>query len=156
LLSAELGQPEHEFNRVNVVGDDDQLGLLVLYQSGNVVQTELEHLRLLVLLLDLLVHLLLGLLQESGFLLLLGLGGVLLQQFEESLGLVAVHGGVELVQSRGHLRLEILLGAYFETLEQDTLLSLEQDVAGPSHETGHVSFVLHVTSDAEILGFGLE
>ena len=104
LFSAELGQPEHELNGVDVVGNDDQLGLLVFDQSGHVVQTELEHLGLLVLLLGLLVHFLLGLLQKTGLLLLLGLRGVLLQQLEQSLRLVTVHRRVELVQSWWHLK----------------------------------------------------
>lgn len=39
---AELGQPDNHFERLDVVGNDDQLGLLVLDEFGHVVETELE------------------------------------------------------------------------------------------------------------------
>ena len=41
-LSAKSGQPNDEFNWVNVAGNNNQLGFSLLYEFGNVVQTELE------------------------------------------------------------------------------------------------------------------
>ena len=41
-LSAEVGQPDDQLNGVDVVGNDDQLGLLLLDELGDVVESELE------------------------------------------------------------------------------------------------------------------
>jgi hypothetical protein len=105
-LLAKSGKPDNQLDGVNVVGDDDQLGLLLLNEGGNVLQAVLEHGR--------------GRagpggggLTSSG-----GLGGgleadvlggislglVLHQQLEQLGSLVLVQGSVELVQSRGHLQ----------------------------------------------------
>ena len=78
LLPAESGKMDDNLNRVDVVGNDDKLGLVLLNESGDVVQAELE------------VHWLLGLggvllsltLKTKG-LLLVGLGHVLSEQFKE-------------------------------------------------------------------------
>ena len=70
-LAAEGGKPEDELQGVDVVGDDDQLGLLVLDQGCDVVQAVLDRKGLLGA-----VNLLLGLLVLL-LVLLLGLGGTL-------------------------------------------------------------------------------
>jgi hypothetical protein len=41
-LLAEVGEPDDELDGLDVVGDDDQLGLLLLDQLGDVVESELE------------------------------------------------------------------------------------------------------------------
>ena len=92
MLSAEQGHPEHELNGVDVVGDDHQLGLLLLNEGGHVVQTILQHHGFLALLGLLAFGLDLGLIEESGILLGSGLGGVLLEELEETEGLKG--GGV--------------------------------------------------------------
>lgn len=78
LLSAESGQVDDHLDGVDVVGDDDKLGLVLLNEGGHVVETELK------------VHGLvtglgagLGLSLQSGGLLLVGLGDVLREQFKE-------------------------------------------------------------------------
>ena len=79
LLAAESGQVHDELDGVDIVGDHDQLGLVLLNQGGDVVETELE------------VHWLLGLLGvlglslrlESQVLLGAGLRSVLGEQFKE-------------------------------------------------------------------------
>ena len=79
LLSAESGQVNNELNRVDVVGDDNELGLVLLDEVGHVVETELE------------VDGLGGLGRSTGLgrfletllLLLPGLGHVLGKQFKE-------------------------------------------------------------------------
>ena len=43
-LAAQSGQPQDELDGVNIVSDDDQLGLALLNEGGDVAQTELEHL----------------------------------------------------------------------------------------------------------------
>lgn len=84
LLSAESGQMHNELDGINVVGDDDELGLVLFNKGGHVVQAKLE------------VHGLLSLfsgsrggstglslmLESSGFL-LVGLRRVLGEQFKE-------------------------------------------------------------------------
>ena len=45
-LFAELGEPDDELEGLDVVGDDDQLGLFILDQLGDVVETKLDVVRL--------------------------------------------------------------------------------------------------------------
>jgi len=61
------------------VGDNHHFGLLVLDQSGNVVQSEFKHFGLGLVFSGFLIDLVLGLFQKSGFLLLFSLRGVFLQ-----------------------------------------------------------------------------
>ena len=49
LLAAESGKMDNELDGVDVVGNDDELGLVLLNESGNVVKTKLEVHRLLTL-----------------------------------------------------------------------------------------------------------
>ena len=91
---------QDEFDGLDVVGDDDELGLVVLNECGDVVEALLEHERLLgsVLGLVLLEGFSLGLSISgdlglgfgfgllTGLLILLGLGRVLGEQLEELLG----------------------------------------------------------------------
>jgi len=83
-LSAEGWQPQHELNGVNVVGNDDELGLLLLNEGGDVVKTELNDLGLLGVSGGSGTSSGLG--EEALLLGSLGLGGVLLEEGEESLG----------------------------------------------------------------------
>jgi hypothetical protein len=84
LLSAESGQVDDELNGVDVVGDDNELGLVLLNECGDVVETELEVHWLLSLLGSTLIGgTALSLRLESVGLLLAGLGGVLSEQFKE-------------------------------------------------------------------------
>lgn len=78
LLSAESGQMDDELNGVDVVGDDDELGLVLFNEGGDVVETKLEVHGLLSLL-----GLALSLSLEAQSLLLVGLGRVLGKQFKE-------------------------------------------------------------------------
>lgn len=86
-LAAESGEPDNELDGVDVVGDGDELGLLLLNKGGDVVQAELDDsggLRLN----NSLGVLGLGLssLQETSLLLGLALGLVLVEELEESGG----------------------------------------------------------------------
>ena len=54
--------------------------------------------------------------------------------------LVLLNGGRELVDGGGHL----------QSLQQNSLLSLDSDVLRPFDETGEVSLWLNVTSESEV------
>jgi hypothetical protein len=96
-LSAQSWQEDHQFNWDDIVSHDDELGLLVLNQSGYVAETEFDNHWLVSLLLFLLVSLVLGFFLESLSLILLGLWRVFGQEFEQLVGLVLLEGLGELV-----------------------------------------------------------
>jgi len=141
LLPAESGKMDDDLNGVDVVSNDDELGLVLLDESSDVVQAELE------------VHRLLGLgggllsltLKTKG-LLLVGLGLVLGEQLEELGSLVLVESVRELVDLRRHL----------QSLHKDALLTLNTDVARPLDETGQVTLGLDVSSKTEVANLLLE
>ena len=141
LLSAESWEEDHHLEWVNVVSDDNELGLTFLDEGGNVVETELEVDWLLSdesVLLSALSGLSLGL--KSGLLVLGGLWGVLGEELEELGGLVLVNGLGELVKSWWGL----------ESHEEDSLLSLDSNVLWPFDESGKVSLWLDITTDSEV------
>lgn len=86
-LAAESGEPDNELDGVDVVGDGDELGLLLLNKGGDVVQAELDDSGGLRLNNSLgVLGLSLGSLQEASLLLGLALGLVLVEELEESGG----------------------------------------------------------------------
>jgi hypothetical protein len=44
----------------------------------------------------------------------------------------------------------------FESSQKDSLLSLVEDIFGPSDESGHIPLVLNVTSDSKVFGSSFE
>jgi len=147
LLTAESGQVNDELNGVDVVSDDDHLGLVLLDQRGDVVESELDVHGLLTLLGGGLVRGLafsLGL--ESVGLLLGGLGSVLREQFKELGSLVLLEGLRELVDGGGHL----------QSLHKNSLLSLNSNVTRPFDEAGEVTLGLDISSKSEIFSILLE
>jgi hypothetical protein len=137
LVAAEVGEPDNQFDGVDVVGDDDELGLALLDESGHVVETALDVSGLGGV--GLLFVLGLGGLQKTGLLLGSGLGFVLGEQLEERLGLVGSQSVGELVDD----------GRDLQTLEEDSLLALEENVSRPFHESGHIALRLNVSADLE-------
>lgn len=133
-LAAQSGEVDNELNGVDIVGNDDERSLLGLDERNDVVQAVLGEQGLLVRL-DLLV---LGggssSSVETGLLLLLGLGAVLVEELEELGRGVLVEGVRELGDGRGHL----------EALVEDDLLALQADVFGPLDEAGQVTDGLDV------------
>jgi len=128
---AKGGEEDNKFDGVNIVGDDDKLGLLLLNEVGHVLEAVLENGG--------------GVASSGGtgslgatsFLdaLLLGgssLGGVLAKKLEKLNSLVLGKGVLELVDDRGHLK----------TLLKDLLLALDAHVLGPADETAKVLLVL--------------
>lgn len=146
-LAAESGQEDNQLNGVNVVGDENQRGLLVLNETDDVVQTVLDVVGLLG---DILLLLALG--DGGGLgvqtLLLLGLGlrAVLVEELEGLRGGVAVQGALELRDGRRNLQAHV----------QDLLLALQTDILGPLDETAEVALGLDVLADAEVAGAALD
>ena len=136
LLSAESWEVHHHLEWVDIVGDDNELGLTFLDEGGDVVQTELEGDWLGAGLAGLLG---LGLSLQSGLLLLGGLWGVLGEELQKLGRLVLVNGLGELVQSWWGL----------QSHEQHSLLSLDSNVLWPFDESGQVSLWLDITTDSE-------
>jgi len=143
LLSAEGGEEAHNFDGIDIMGNDNELGGTVFNELGNVVETELEE------------HGLgtsglggtgSGEGLESVLLFLSGLGSVLLEELHEVGGLRFLDGGRELGNC----------GRDLESLHEDSLLSLDSDVLGPSDESGKISLGLDITTDSEVLGRLLE
>jgi len=141
LLAAKSGQPEDELDRIDIVGDDDELGLLGFDQLHDVVDTMLDEIGLLGGIVVFASNLGFGLVLKTVGLLFLGLRLVTTHKTQKLGGLVLVDTVVELVQRRWDL----------ETLEQDALLSLKADVTRPAHVTGKVTLRLDVAADGKIL-----
>jgi len=128
-LAAESGEEDDEFDRVDIVGDDDEVGLLVLDEGDDVVQSRLDEEGLLGLIGLLSVGEVGSLGLEANLLLLLRLSLVLVEETEE------LSGGV-LVEDVGELSDR---GRSLETLVEDNLLTLKTNVLGPLDEAGEVS-----------------
>lgn len=148
-LAAEGRQEDYELDGVNVGGDDDEAGLLGLDQGNAVVETVLDEEGLLAVSLGvglLAVGDVLGGSIETGLLLLLGLGAVLVEELEQVGGGVLVQGVGELGDRGGDL----------QALVKDDLLALEADVLGPLDEAAQVTRGLDVLANAEVAGALLE
>jgi len=65
---------------------------------------------------------------------------IFLEEFDGVQGLVSIQSLGELMDRRGDL----------ESLHNDSLLSLESDIFGQSHESGKISLWLDVSSNSEI------
>lgn len=138
-LTAEGRKPQNKFEGVDITCDEDEGSLLLLNEGGNMLQSELQ------LTGDLGGCLLTGSGGSGGVLNTLLLGGgslrtVLVQQVEDTGGLVLSNGLGELVDGRGDLK----------TLVEDGTLTLDAHVFGPTNETAEVtSSGADVSSNAE-------
>jgi len=83
---------------------------------------------------------------QSLFLFLLSLRGVFAEELEEVGRLVLVESLGELMDGGGNL----------ESLQQDSLLSLKNNVFGPSQESGQISLGLNVTTNSVVSGILFE
>jgi len=127
-LSAEGRKPKDKLDGVHITCDENQGGLLLLNEGGDVLQSELE-----------LVGDVGGLALSLGSIgggsaltLLLGSGGlrpVAVQKLEDISGLVLANRLGELVDGRGDL----------EALVEDGALTLDAHVLGPTDETAEVT-----------------
>lgn len=142
-LAAESGQEDDQLNGINIVGDEDERGLLVLNQANNVVETVLDNVGLLADVLLLLALLDGGSLLEKTLLLLgLGLRAVLVKELESLGSGVLVEDLLELGDRRGHLEAHV----------EDLLLALEADILRPLHHARQITPGLDVLADAEVAG----
>jgi hypothetical protein len=141
-LAAEGGEEDDELNGVNIVGDEDESGLLGLDEGDNVVETVLDDVGLLA---DVLLLLALGdgggLLGKTLLLVGLGLRAVLVEELEGLGGGVAVKNVLELGDRRRDLQAHV----------QDLALALQADVGGPFDEAGQVATGLDVLANTEVL-----
>lgn len=127
------------------MGDDDKFSFSVFNQSGDVVESELDFVRLGFL--DLFfVFLFLGFVSKSVFFLLSCLWFVLSEKFEERFDFVEGESVSELVNHR----------RYLESLIKNSSLSLELDVLRPPHHSCNISFVHHISSYGVVSGSLLE
>lgn len=147
LLSAEGWEPHDELDWVDIVSNDDELGLLVFDEVSDVVKTVFQDLWLssLVLLLSSGNFILSGS-QKSLLLLFLAFSGVLGEESEQVAGLVGFQGVGELIDGWWDL----------QSLHKDSLLTLELDVSWPSDESGQVATMLDVLANSEIAWSTLE
>lgn len=142
-LAAEGGQEDDQLDGVDVVGNQDQGGLLVLNQTDDVVQAVLDGVGLLGDVLLLLALLDGGSLLEQTLLLLdLSLRAVLVKQLEGLGSSVLVEHVLELGDRRRHLQAHV----------EDLLLALEADILGPLHHAGNIALGLDVLADTEVAG----
>lgn len=149
-LAAESGDEDDELDGVNVIGDDDEVGLLGLDQGNTVVETHLDEEGLLVILAGGLLAVVgsngLRLLVEACLLLLPRLRAVLVEEAEELGRRVLVEGVAELGER----------GRDLQALVEDNLLPLQLDVLGPLDEAGQITGRLDVLANAKVLGSLLE
>jgi hypothetical protein len=140
-LAAEGGEEDDKLDGVNIVGDEDERGLLVLNEADNVVETVLDNIGLLA---DVLLFLALldgrGFLEKTLLLLGLGLGTVLVEELEGLGSRVLVEDVLELRDRRRDLEAEV----------EDLLLALETDVLGPLHHARQVALGLDVLANAVV------
>ena len=144
-LAAEGRHPHDELDGIDIVGNEDELSLLLLNESGNVLEAKLD------LVGDLLGGVLLASSLGGGNLLnalLLGgrsLRSVLVEERKDSHGLVLAEHLGELVDGRRHL----------EALVEHSSLALDADVSGPSDEATEIATGgADVTADGEVAGAG--
>jgi len=135
LLSAESRKEDDHLDWVDVMGDNDELSLVLFDEGGNVVKTILE-----MDWLGGLAGLSFGFFLQAFLLVLLGLWAVFAEQFKELACLVLINGVTELSDGGRHL----------QSLHQNSLLPLDSDVSWPFDETGEVSLWLNVTSESEV------
>jgi hypothetical protein len=126
-LSAQSWEEDNQLDWVDIIGDEDQRGLLVLNQANDVVETILGSVWLLANVFLLLALLDGGsLLQQTLLLLSLALWSVLVEQFESLSSRVAVEDILELGNRRWDLETEV----------QDLSLALKTDILGPLNHAG--------------------
>jgi len=153
-LSAKSREPNDDLNGIDVMGDHNELRLLLLDQSSDVVDTILHIVWLLGALLGSrgltlvglsslgLLSSLLGDIEQALLLRGLILGSVLRQELEKNRSSVLIEGLSELIDCRGNL----------QSIHQDALLSLESNVLWPLHESGQVALGWQIISDTKVSG----
>jgi len=146
LLTAESGKVDNHLDGVNVVGNNDHLGLVLLDEGGHVVETELKKDGLLTLVATSTAGTSLSESLKTLNLLLLAFGRVLSEELKKLGSVVLLESLAELVDGGGHL----------QSLHEDSLLTLDADVARPSDKAGKVALGLNISSKTEVASILLE
>lgn len=142
-LSAKGRHPHHEFNRIDVAGNQDQLGLLFFDQGGHMLQAELHNMRGLARRFFLSCGLGSSSLLDTLLLGSRGLGAVLVEQGKDGHGLVLSQRLGELVDGRRDL----------QPLVEDGTLTLDANILGPLNETTQVTTLrANIASNPEVTG----
>lgn len=138
-LAAESWKEDDKLDWVNIVGNEDELGLLGLNEGNDVVETVLDGVWLLGdILLLLAISDSAGLLVKTLLLLNLGLRAVLVEELEGLGGGVAVEGLRELGDRWWDLQAHV----------EDLALALKADILGPLHHARQVARGLDVLANA--------
>jgi hypothetical protein len=141
-LSAESWKVDNNLDWVDIVGDDNKLGLFSFDEVDDLVDSAVEGGWSLTWGVWLAFSSCFGSGYESLFFLGFVLWGVLGGQFEQLGGGLFVQGLGELVDGRWDLQSSL----------ENRSLPLELDVGWPSNESGQISFWLDILTDAEVLG----
>ncbi len=139
-LAAESGKEDDQFNRVNVVRNNNELSLLSFNQSGNMVQTVFDinwFLRLWCFLAGSLGS---SNASQTSLLLNLALRLIIIQQAEKLSSSVLVQGLGKLVDRRWNLQATLKNGA----------LTLKTDILRPFDVTGEITTGLDVVTDGKV------
>jgi len=128
------------------VGNDDQLGFLLLDECGDRVDTLANDEGSLGGGIGFAGSTGLGTGAQTLLLGLLALGAVLVEQLEQLSGCLTVQSLAELVDGRGNL----------QTLLKNSTLTLQTDVLGPANKAAQVTLGLDVLADAEVAGLLFE
>jgi len=145
-LSAESWQVDDDFEWVDVVGDQDELGLLSLDQVDYLVDTAGQGGWSWGWGVGLALDSCLSAGHQSSLFVGFALTSVFGGELKNLGGVLLVNGLVELVDAWWHLQ---------SLLENDSL-SLELDVLWPSHESSQVFLWLEILANAKVLGSLLE
>ena len=146
-LPAQSRKEDHELDRIAVVWDEHERSLLCLDERDDVVETVLDSVRLLAHILLLLALSNSGsLLVQTLLLLHLSLWAILVEEFDDLCGSVAVESVRKLSDRRRD----------FQAHVEDLALALEADILGPFHHAREVALGLDVLADTEVAWAALD
>ena len=137
-LVAESREPHDEFEGIDIVGNQNELSLLLLDELGDVVQTVADEVGSTLLLNGLAFHFSLGLLSETSLLLGSSLGDILGEETEDISGYTSTQSSIPtgiLLESVVEL---VHSGRNLQTLGEDLALSLEENVTRPFDVSGDI------------------
>merc|ERR1719385_15650 len=138
-LAAQGGKEQHHLNWLDITGDGDEFGPLLLDEGCDGVNSVPHDIGPLGLLSLAALSLSLSLSAQTLGLLLLGLGPVLVEKLEQVGGCLLVEGLSELVDWGWDLQPGL----------EDSLLPLKTDVLGPFNEVCKIPLWLDILSDAK-------
>lgn len=139
---AEGRKPDDDFDRVDVVGDNDELGFFLFDEGYDFVDPGFETWGPDGGLVGLAGYASVGTFDETGLFLGFGFGGIFGSQFKQLSGSLFIQSLSKLMDRAGDL----------QTLLQNGFLPLELDVFGPPDESREIPFWLDGLSDSKVFG----